>query len=417
MIVNYIAQPDTQLGPIVLELLDSDPPPSRVVLVSAFVGLQTIVRLKEKVIDLKGKHTEIRFVLGIDLGGTSQEVLEEILGWGLDIRIVRNRIPRHIFHPKLYLFEWEHQAIIFIGSNNLTEGGFFGNYEGAARVVYQLPIDLEAYNTACDSLKRFLDPHGPIVRQLTREVLDQLVAAGDLSTESEARRRRDVSARGGGGIKAQASPTFGTEEFPLPPPLPKSLLEGLVKKVRQRRRAERTAIQQTASGGPGTPLPVDEHKEEPLLPAAFYMTLPTLQGPSIPGEARIPLDAIGLAEEFWGWPDEYARTVNPTAGSTRVYWNWRPQWRVWSVEDPTTVAVQNVRMYMYENSSDFRFYARPLVDAGADAGDIVRITRIAEPDGPEYECVLARTTTVEYAEWIKYCTQPVQNSNRRFGYA
>ena len=73
-------------------------------------------------------------------------------------------------------------------------------------------------------------------------------------------------------------------------------------------------------------------------------------------------------------------------------------------------------MYMYENSSDFRFYVRPLVNAGGNLGDVVRIRRIAEPDA-EYECVLARQETPEYKKWIKVCTQHVPNSIRCFGYA
>ncbi len=71
-------------------------------------------------------------------------------------------------------------------------------------------------------------------------------------------------------------------------------------------------------------------------------------------------------------------------------------------------------MYMYENSSDFRFYVRPLVNAGGDLGDVVRIRRIAQD---EFECVLARKGTPEYDEWIESCTQRVRNSTRRFGYA
>jgi hypothetical protein len=146
------------------------------------------------------------------------------------------------------------------------------------------------------------------------------------------------------------------------------------------------------------------------------MTLPTLQGENIPGEGRIPLEAIELAKEFWGWPDEYTKDVSPRFGKERVYWNWRPIWRVWSVEAPDNKATQEVRMYMYENSSDFRFYVRPLVNAGADLGDVVRIRRISQPDA-EYECVLARRGRAEYDEWIKYCTEPVRNSTRLFGYA
>jgi hypothetical protein len=167
---------------------------------------------------------------------------------------------------------------------------------------------------------------------------------------------------------------------------------------------------------PAIVLPIDDKVSDALLPAAFYMTLPTLQGDNIPGEGRIPLEAIELAKEFWGWPDEYSKDVSPRSGVDRVYWNWRPKWRIWSVENPGDITTQEVRMYMYENSSDFRFYVRPLVNAGADLGDVIRIRRIADPDA-EFECILARRGTGEYIEWINSCTQPVRNSTRKFGYA
>ena len=416
MHVDYIAQPDTQLGTALSTMLDSDTPASKIVFVSAFVGLQTIMRIKQQLMDLRANGTDIRFILGIDLNGTSQEVLKELLDWDLDVRIVKHRRPGHTFHPKLYLFEWDHQATIIVGSNNFTEGGLFKNYEGAVKVTYQLPAAAERFGSACAELKRFLDPEGPTVYQLTSDFLDRLIARGDIPTEAEARLGRDVPTRIRGGTGTVGDSLFGTEDIPLPPPLPANLLDRLVKDVRTRRRYRRVAgVQHTGSPVAGQTLPIDDQVADSLLPAAFYMTLPTVQGGNIPGEGRIPLEAIELAKEFWGWPDKYARTVG--RGGTRVYWNWRPQWKIWSVEDPGEVVVQEVRMYMYENSSDFRFYARPLVDAGADLGDIVRITRLAEPDGAEYECVLSRKTTPEYAQRIGYCAQPVRNSPRRFGYA
>ena len=416
MQVDYIAQPDTQLGVELLAMLDSDTPASRIVFVSAFVGLQTIMRMKHQLSDLKANGTNIRFTLGIDLNGTSQEVLKELLAWDLDVRVVKHRIPGHTFHPKLYLFEWDHEATIIVGSNNLTEGGFFRNYEGAVRVTYQLPAEEEQFGSACTELKRFLDPEGSTVYKLTSDFLDRLIARGDIPTEAEARIGRDVTNRVRASARNQGASLFGTEEIPLPPPLPANLLDRLTRDVRTRRRARQAASTQHASGpAMGGVLPIDDQVDDSLLPAAFYMTLPTLQGPSIPGEARIPLDAIEMAKEFWGWPDEYTKDVGRSGN--RVYWNWRPQWRIWSVENPSEVTVQGVRMYLYEESSDFRFYARPLVNAGANLGDIVRITRVSEPDGVEYECVLVRRTTPEYAQWIGYCTQAVQSSPRRFGYA
>ena len=417
MNVDYIAQPDTQLGKLLSEMLDSDPPASRIVFVSAFVSLQTIMRVKHQVVELMGNGVDLRFVLGIDLGGTSQEVLKELLGWGIDVRIVKHRIPGHTFHPKLYLFQWADHATIIIGSNNITEGGFFGNYEGAARITYQLPEDDESFGSACTELSRFLEPDGPVAYKLTEAFLNDLIDRGDVPTEAEAREGRDITAK----IKKVKGrkvngPIFGTEDIMPPPPLPADLLERLVKGIRARRKASKKAALKIAKKKTEVVIPIDNQVSDSLLPAAFYMTLPTLQGDNIPGEGRIPLEAIELAKEFWGWPDEYSKEVSPRAGKERVYWNWRPQWKIWSVEAPGDVIVQEVRMYMYENSSDFRFYVRPLVNAGGDLGDVVRIRRIAEPDA-EFECILARQGTPDYNEWIKSCTQAVRNSTRSFGYA
>ena len=416
MDVDYIAQPDTQLGIELCAMLDFDTPASKIAFVSAFVGLQTIMRVKHQLIALMSSGTDIRFILGVDLNGTSREVLKELIDWDLDVRIVKNRRPGHTFHPKLYLIEWDHQATIIVGSNNFTDGGLFRNYEAAVKITYHLPADAERFGAACTELKRFLNPEGPTVHQLTSDFLDKLISRGVVPTEAEARVGRDMPTKVNVGTGTEDDSLFGVEDFPLPPPLPANLLDRLVKEVRSRRKSRQVARVRHIDGlVAGETLPIDDQVDDSLLPAAFYMTLPTLQGENIPGEGRIPLEAIELAKEFWGWPDEYTRTVG--RGGNRVYWNWRPQWRIWSVEDPGDVTVQDVRMYMYKDSSDFRFYARPLVNAGADLGDIVRITRIAEYDGVEYECVLSRKTTPEYLQWINNCTQPVRNSPRRFGYA
>ena len=408
MRINYISQPDNQLGNVLSKMLDADPPASSIVFVSAFVSLQTIMRVKRQILGLKERGSDIRFVLGIDLGGTSREVLTELLEWEIDIRIIKHLIPRHTFHPKLYFFQWTDHATVITGSNNMTEGGFFGNYEGAVCITYSFPKETEAFNTACSQLERFLQPNGPTVYRLTKKFLAELIDRGVIPAEAEARKGLDTATKSEVSPKQKSRPIFGKEDFASPPPLPPELIERLVKDV----RARRTVAKKEAAAT----LPVDDQPHDPLLPAAFYMILPTLKNKNIPGEGRVPLEAIELAKEFWGWPDEYEKEVSTRGRNIRVYWNWRPKWRVWSVEAPDKIITREVRMYMYENSSDFRFYAHALVNAGGNLGDVVRIRRVAEPDA-EYECILARQRTPKYKEWIKACTQPVRSSTRRFGYA
>ena len=415
MKVEYLAQPDTQLGRLLSNMLNDQPSPCRITLVSAFVSLQTIMRIKHQIIDLHAQGVIVRFVLGIDLGGTSREVLEELIDWNVEVHIVKHRIPRHTFHPKLFLFEWPDHAVLLLGSNNLTEGGLFSNYEATTRVTYTLPEDIEEFNYARDTLKRFLAPQGPVVYELTSDFLDRLVADHEIPSEADARLGRDIPIIRAGSY-GKAGSAFGIEHISLPPPLPAELLDRLSRNIRRRRTSVSPDTRiTTVSQDPSAESDAEGSTAESLFPAAFYMTLPKLQGDNIPGEARVPLSAIEIARDFWGWRDQYSRDIGTRA--SRVYWNWRPIWRISSVESPETITDQVVRMYLYEASSDFRFYARPLVNLGADSGDVIRLTRISEPNGAEYECVLARRGTSEYDEWIENCNVEVRQGGRRFGYA
>lgn len=411
MRVEFISQPDIQFGRILTELLDAEPQPYKVIVVSAFVSLQTILRLKDAILRINGNGGITRLVFGIDMGGTSQEVLKEILSWHTDNRIVKHRRPGFTFHPKLYLVEWQDRAEILIGSNNVTEGGLFRNYESSARIIYDLPNDNLTYEIAQQELNRFLDPIGETTYILTDNFLNRLIEQEIIPSEAEARRNRNDSVSRPKRERATGEPLFGIEAIEFPPPLPANILEGLVQTVRRRRAQRRATRQELQVENEPQISPTDDA----ITPTSFYMTLPTLQGDNIPGEARIPLEALELAQEFWGWQEEYERVENPRGGRERVYWNWRPFWRIVDVEHPENVVIQEVRMYFYENSSDFRFYARPLVNAGANLGDIVRITRVADDD-IEFECILAKQGTPEYEEWIGFCVNEVRNSPRRFGY-
>ena len=413
MNIQYCTQPDRQLGNRIMELLNSDPPPNQSIFVSAFVKLQTIFRLKRDVLNLLDRENDVRFIVGINLGGTSQEVLQELLSWNVEVLIFRHRNQRYTFHPKIYFFQWDNRAEVILGSNNLTEGGFFSNYEAFVDVRYTLPEDLSNLRQAKEQLMPFINPHGNIARPLTDTYLEELITQSYIPTEAETRGTDNEQASTDVHGENDVESLFGTEEIPASPPIPGEFTREMIQYVQHSRRARRReqsdSIRESAS-------PVLSTESTDLVePSNFFMTLPKMQGENIPGEARVPLDALEIAQAFWGWPFMYEQDVSPRAGDERVYWNWYPVWRIWSVSEPGNVHVQEVRMYFYENSSDFRFYARPLVNFGADSGDIVKIRKLDYED-IEYECVLARQGTDEHKLWLSFCDQPVRSSTRRFGY-
>jgi hypothetical protein len=407
--ITFLVQPESQIGDRIAHLLAA-PQLSRVILVSAWANRHTLLRLEPTILRARTAGIPVRVVVGIDLGGTSKEALQEIRAWDVDSYVIKNRRGGSTFHPKLYVVERTGRSDILIGSSNLTEGGFFTNYESVVQITYELPRENDSYQAALTQLSRFLQPTGETSRRLTDDLLRTLVNRGDIPTESEIRRRQRAESRQRRAVAGGQESPFGAEAVTSPPSLPPDVLRELLQAAEADRR--RLAARPAARRPNRTAVPPSR-----IEPNSFYMTLPRMRGPSIPGEARIPLAARDVAPDFWGWPDEYTRLVSPRGGEAREYLNWKPIWRVRTADDALDGGrLGEVRMYEYTNSSDFRFYSKRLLDMGADEGDIVRITRIAEPDA-EFECVLARRGTTAYTDWLRHCTQQVRNSDRRYGYA
>jgi hypothetical protein len=224
MNISTVSQPETQLGNEVDELLERDVIYRRIVFVSAFVALRTVLRLRERLLGQMEHGAGLRLTVGIDLGGTSREVLDELLRWNCETFVFHNIFARATFHPKVYLFESATAATLFVGSNNLTDGGFYTNYEAATRYDFELPADAAEYKRLVDPLIPFLDPQGPTVQPLNARLIETLVARGEVPSEAEARKARREKARGRKLLGGEAPPNpFSAALVPLPPLLPHAL--------------------------------------------------------------------------------------------------------------------------------------------------------------------------------------------------
>ena len=224
MNISTVSQPETQLGNEVDELLEGDAIYRRIVFVSAFVALRTVLRLRERLLGQMENGAGLRLTVGIDLGGTSREVLEELLRWNCETFVFHNTIARATFHPKVYLFESAANAILFVGSNNLTDGGFYTNYEAATRYDFELPADAAEYERLVRPLAPFLEPQGPTVQRLNAQLIETLVARGELPSEAEARQRRRAQAEARQRDRANLPQSpFAPVAIPLPPLLPGAL--------------------------------------------------------------------------------------------------------------------------------------------------------------------------------------------------
>lgn len=377
-------------------------------MISAFANYQGLIRLIPRIKQSINDGCTFHFIIGIDQHGTTSEALRAILSLQADAKVVKNRRVGHTFHPKVYLFEAEKKAVVCLGSSNLTEGGIYRNYEANIIISYELTgPDNVSYGQHKDALSPFLNPIGSKTIQLTENVITSLESRGDIISELQ---KRELAKK----IRKSSRPTgafpispFGVEDIPPPPPLPEQFVRKVLDSAHKRRPRKEGSDKLTVGLEPVQLFQCN----------AFYMHLNKLQGQTIPGEARIPIAAREVAEKFWGWPDKYFTETRTAGKHPRNYQTWKPKWRIIDMSNPSEVYVDEVRMYEYEDSQDFRFYSRRLVSMGADELDIVRITKLSPTEGVAFQCELTKKDSQIYNEWDSYCNIPIRNSNRRFGFA
>lgn len=231
MEIKILKQPDEQLGRFISECIKEEQYCKKIIFISAFVSLKTILRLRDNLLNQKEYGAEIIFNVGIDLYGTSKNVLEELVQWNCNTWLTHNAYPRVTFHSKIYCIETEKEAHVVIGSNNLTEGGMFSNYETSTIVKFNLPIEEQEYQSYIEKIKDLINPqNSEVSKKLNIDLIEQLSKAGLIKNEKEARKYSEKNKQYGPGNRHTAfNNPFGTEPIKYPPLLEISLRKKLSK--------------------------------------------------------------------------------------------------------------------------------------------------------------------------------------------
>ena len=225
MKTSVVLQPSgVEMGEIIKDLLSSQNPVyDKVWFVSAFANVQAIQRIAPNILEAKSRGANINIVVGFDVQSTSAEALKRINSLGVNSILVHNARGGHTFHPKIYLFEATgKRAEVFVGSNNLTDGGLYTNYEASTRTIFEFPSDDEEYTQFFASLDVYLNPAGSTSKALTSELIELLVKRGDVPTEKEIRKNRAKTLKPKKRGSIPRSP-FGVERIKRPPTLKKSV--------------------------------------------------------------------------------------------------------------------------------------------------------------------------------------------------
>lgn len=96
----------------------------------AWVKRSGLARISEDLTAFRSRGGNTSIIAGIDEGGATVQGLTLALNLFDNAYVFHDRSSR-TFHPKVYLAKGDGIAYLMVGSNNLTAGGFYNNYEGA----------------------------------------------------------------------------------------------------------------------------------------------------------------------------------------------------------------------------------------------------------------------------------------------
>jgi len=178
MEARFVGQPhqdSSNLAEFLREVLE-DAGTRRIVVVTAWAKRSGLGRVRDLFVDYRRRGGESALILGIDEFGAT------IQGLGLavelfDVAHVFHEVGAITFHPKFYIAEADRQARLFVGSNNLTAGGLFRNYEAALDCQLDLTRkpDLALMDEVNAYIDRLLADQG-VCRRLTPDLVEALVA-------------------------------------------------------------------------------------------------------------------------------------------------------------------------------------------------------------------------------------------------
>lgn len=131
--MKLINQPvNSQLGNELVKLIQTNKY-NEIYIVVAFAKNSGVLRLKDYFDKFRANGGKITVYVGIDLYGTSYEALTNLFNCTDQLKIIHYE-GTQTFHPKIYFFKGDEISTIIVGSNNLTSGGLWSNFESC---IYQ----------------------------------------------------------------------------------------------------------------------------------------------------------------------------------------------------------------------------------------------------------------------------------------
>ena len=128
--MELLNQPFTgQLGNRLIALLDTTDYQTLNIIV-AFAKNSGVLRIKDALARFRKRGGKVNVYVGVDLGGTSYEALTVLLLHSDSLNVVHSE-KWQTFHSKIYQFVGSEKGLLIVGSQNLTYGGLWTNFESS----------------------------------------------------------------------------------------------------------------------------------------------------------------------------------------------------------------------------------------------------------------------------------------------
>lgn len=190
----------------------------RLFITTAYAKASGVLRLKHALQQFKSTGGEIHCFIGIDQYNTTYEALKELYVLSDKLYIIHNERLSHTYHPKVYMLdnntENPQKVWLSIGSNNLTAGGLFINYESCSIDILNISnkYDNKSYNDTLDLFNRYSNNSNPISIFINSEnIIEELFLQNYIKTE-----KQSIITSIKESSKKIKTPIFGYESFKAP---------------------------------------------------------------------------------------------------------------------------------------------------------------------------------------------------------
>ena len=158
-----------QLGEILITKLQENY--RRLTILTAFAKNSGVLRLKPALEHFKARGGYIQIFVGVDIQGTTYEALQNLLPLCDALYVVHSEDSSTTFHSKVYLLENDTNIWMAIGSNNLTGGGLWTNFESCQCNDYAVgtPEYDELYTPFISLLESYSNPDFECSRRIQNE--------------------------------------------------------------------------------------------------------------------------------------------------------------------------------------------------------------------------------------------------------